>query len=135
MSSLNYLLPNSLLMVMRLYLIFEELEDKDYFDSFVFINQKLKTMKIKQNFITGVLSGICGILVLIAIIGSTTPETTTKFEFHDLGDTRGLIFNKVTGQMEYKQIRTELTTQRVELRWSIGEPGSNSVYPFYISQE
>jgi len=64
-------------------------------------------MKIEKNFTTGVLSGICGILVVLVIMGSTTPETTTKFEFHDLGDTRGLIFNKVTGQMEYKEIRTE----------------------------
>ena len=64
-------------------------------------------MKIEKNFTTGVLSGICGILVLVLMIGSTTAETTTKFEFHDLGDTRGLIFNKVTGQMEYKEIRTE----------------------------
>ena len=64
-------------------------------------------MKIEKNFTTGVLSGICGILVFLVIMGSTTPETTTKFEFHDLGDTRGLIFNKVTGQMEYKEIRTE----------------------------
>ena len=64
-------------------------------------------MKIEKNFTTGVLSGICGILVLVVMMGSTTPETTTKFEFHDLGDTRGLIFNKVTGQMEYKEIRTE----------------------------
>ena len=66
-------------------------------------------MKIEKNFTTGVLSGICGILVLVVIMGSTTPETTTKFEFHDLGDTRGLIFNKVTGQMEYKEIREDVT--------------------------
>ena len=64
-------------------------------------------MKIEKNFTTGVLSGICGILVLVVIMGSTTPETTTKFEFHDLGDTRGVVFNKVTGEMEYKEIRTE----------------------------
>ena len=64
-------------------------------------------MKIEKNFKTGVLSGICGILVLVVIMGSTTPETTTKFEFHDLGNTRGVIFNKVTGEMEYKEIRTE----------------------------
>ena len=64
-------------------------------------------MKIEKNFTTGVLSGICGILVVLVMTGSTTPETTTKFEFHDLGDTRGVIFNKVTGEMEYKEIRTE----------------------------
>ena len=43
-------------------------------------------MKIEKNFTTGVLSGICGILVLVVMMGSTTPETTTKFEFHDLGE-------------------------------------------------
>ena len=64
-------------------------------------------MKMKKNFTTGVLSGICGILVVLVIMGTTTAETTTTFEFHDLGDTRGLIFNKVTGEMEYKEIRTE----------------------------
>jgi lantibiotic modifying enzyme len=64
-------------------------------------------MKIEKNFTTGVLSGICGILVVLVIMGSTTPETTTKFEFHDLGDTRGVIFNKVTGEMDFKEIRTE----------------------------
>jgi len=64
-------------------------------------------MKMKKNFTTGVLSGICGILVVLLIMGTTTAETTTKFEFHDLGDTRGLIFDKITGEMEYKEIRTE----------------------------
>jgi len=64
-------------------------------------------MKMKKNFTTGVLSGICGILVVLLIMGTTTAETTTKFEFHDLGDTRGLIFDKTTGEMEYKEIRTE----------------------------
>ena len=64
-------------------------------------------MEIEKNFTTGVLSGICGILVVLVIIGSTTPETTSKFEFHDLGDTRGVIFNKVTGEMDYKEIRKE----------------------------
>ena len=64
-------------------------------------------MKIEKNFTTGVLSGICGILVVLVIMGSTTLETTTKFEFHDLGDTRGVIFNTATGEMEYEKIRTE----------------------------
>lgn len=64
-------------------------------------------MKIEKNFTTGVLSGICGILVVLVIIGSTKLETTTKFEFHDLGDTGGVIFNTATGEMEYKKIRTE----------------------------
>ena len=93
-------------------------------------------MKIEKNFTTGVLSGICGILVLVVMMGSTTPEITTKFEFHDLGDTRGLIFNKVTGQMEYKEIRTEplpnptisLDNVQVTFPWFDGDNSK----PFYV---
>ena len=100
-------------------------------------------MKIEKNFTTGVLSGICGILVLVVMMGSTTPETTTKFEFHDLGDTRGLIFNKVTGEMNYKEIRTEPlpntlnSTDEIVVKLNIpyGQPGSGTGFPFYISQK
>lgn len=56
------------------------------------LNKKFETMKIEKNFKIGVLSGICGILLVFLITGSTNPNTTTKFEFHDLGDTRGLHF-------------------------------------------
>ena len=44
------------------------------------INQKIKTMKIKKNFTTGVLAGICGILVLFVIMGSTTPEISNNYQ-------------------------------------------------------
>ena len=64
-------------------------------------------MKIEKNFTIGVLSGICGILLIFLITGSTNINTTTKFEFHDLGDTRGVVFNKVNGELEYKEIRKE----------------------------
>tara|TARA_B110000091_G_C13467345_1_gene330651 strand:- start:127 stop:402 length:276 start_codon:yes stop_codon:yes gene_type:complete len=88
------------------------------------------------------LSGICGILVALVIMGSTTAETTTKFEFHDLGDTRGLIFDKTTGEMEYKEIRTEplpnptisLDQMDVELSWGSSEPGSSISNPFWIQE-
>jgi len=66
-------------------------------------------MNIEKNFTTGVLSGIIGVLVLIIVMGSTSPETTTKFEFYDLEDTRGVIFNKVTGEVTYETIRPEPT--------------------------
>ena len=33
-------------------------------------------MKIGKNFITGVLSAICGILVLVIIMGFTTPDSS-----------------------------------------------------------
>ena len=97
-------------------------------------------MKIEKNFTTGVLSGICGILVLLVMMGSTTPEITNKFEFHDLGDTRGLIFNKVTGEMNYKEIRAEPlpntlnSTDEIVVKLNIpfGQPGSSILDPFYI---
>ena len=65
-------------------------------------------MKIQKNFTTGILSGICGVLLLFIITGTTTRETTnltTIYEFYDLEDTRGLIFNKVTGEIKYEEIR------------------------------
>ena len=65
-------------------------------------------MKIQKNFTTGILSGIGGILLLFIITGTTTRETTnltTIYEFYDLEDTRGLIFNKVTGEIKYEEIR------------------------------
>ena len=85
-------------------------------------------MKIEKNFTTGVLSGICGILVLIVIMGSTTTETTTKFEFHDLGDTRGVIFNKVTGEMEYKKIRTKPLNNTITVGESLELSGEVKLY-------
>ena len=87
-------------------------------------------MKIEKNFKTGVLSGVFGILIVLVIMGSSTPETTTNnFEFHDLGDTRGVIFNKVTGEMEYKEIRTEPLNNTTNL-----EPPLGSILnPIYVS--
>jgi hypothetical protein len=68
-------------------------------------------MKIQKNFTTGILSGICGVLLLFVITGTTTRETTNVtpiYEFYDLEDTRGLIFNKVTGEIKYEEIREEV---------------------------
>ena len=73
-------------------------------------------MKIEKNFTIGVLSGICGILLVFLITGSTSPNTTTKFEFHDLGDTRGVVFNKVNGELEYKEIRKEPLDNKMTLQ-------------------
>ena len=67
-------------------------------------------MKIQKNFTTGILTGICGVLLLFVLTGTTTREntnTTPIYEFYDLDDTRGLIFNKVTGEIKYEEIRTE----------------------------
>ena len=67
-------------------------------------------MKIEKNFTTGILSGICCILLLFVITGTTRENTNTTpiYEFHDMKDTRGLIFNKVTGEIKYEEIREEV---------------------------
>ena len=65
-------------------------------------------MKIQKNFTTGILTGICGVLLLFVLTGTTTREKTDVnpvYEFYDLEDTRGLIFNKVTGEIKYEEIR------------------------------
>ena len=77
-------------------------------------------MKIQKNFTTGILSGICGVLLLLVLTGTTTRETTNvtpMYEFYDLEDTRGLIFNKVTGEINYEEIREEplQNTQQIKL--------------------
>ena len=65
-------------------------------------------MIFKKNFTTGILSGICGVLLLMILTGTTNKETmntSPMYEFYDLKDTRGLIFNKVTGEIKYEEIR------------------------------
>tara|TARA_B100001093_G_scaffold357341_1_gene341941 strand:- start:90 stop:353 length:264 start_codon:yes stop_codon:yes gene_type:complete len=76
-------------------------------------------MKIQKNFTTGILTGMCGVLLLFVLTGTTTIEntnTTPIYEFHDMKDTRGLIFNKVTGEYRYEEIREEpLTSETLEI--------------------
>ena len=43
-------------------------------------------MKIEKNFTTGVLSGICGILVLFVIMGSSTKQTNKNYGLVPLND-------------------------------------------------
>lgn len=67
-------------------------------------------MKIEKNFTTGILSGICGALLLLILTGVTTKETTNVapiYEFYDLKTTKGVVFNKVTGEINYEEIREE----------------------------
>lgn len=67
-------------------------------------------MKIQKNFTTGILSGVCGILLLFVVTGTTTKEiskVTPIYEFYDLKTTKGMIFNKVTGEIKYEEIREE----------------------------
>ena len=79
-------------------------------------------MKIQKNFTTGILTGICGVLLLFVLTGTTTREntnTTPIYEFHDMKDTRGLIFNKVTGEYRYEEIReNSLSQQQIDVRLS-----------------
>ena len=77
-------------------------------------------MKIQKNFTTGVLTGICGVLLLFILTGTTTRENTNVspiYEFYDLKDTKGLIFNKVTGEIKYEEIRDEplQNTQQIKI--------------------
>jgi len=62
-------------------------------------------MKKNGNFISGIIVGIFSALALIIIMGMNTNEKMTVYEFYDLNDTRGLIFNKVTGEVTYEEIR------------------------------
>ena len=90
-------------------------------------------MKIEKNFTTGLLSGICGVVLILIMMGSTNMETTTKFEFHDLGDSRGLIFDKSTGKIEYTEIRNSNANSTISydnvpgkyLPWSGKNTGKN----------
>ena len=65
-------------------------------------------MKIEKNFATGLLSGICGSLLLVILTGATTRVTTPltpMYEFYDSGETSGMVFNTVTGEIKYEEIR------------------------------
>ena len=85
-------------------------------------------MKIQKNFTTGILTGICGVLLLFVLTGTTTREntnTTPIYEFHDMKDTRGLIFNKVTGEYRYEEIRENpLSQQQIDVRLTNWNGGS-----------
>ena len=62
-------------------------------------------MKNWKNKVLGILT-VIGLMSLL--MGNySNPPATANYEFYDLNDTRGIVFNKVTGEMEYKEIRTE----------------------------
>ena len=98
-------------------------------------------METKKNFTIGVLSGMCLTLFLFISIGSTPiSNNSVKYEFHDLGDTRGVVFDKVTGKMEYKEIREKPldNTMKLELgeqlnngsRLNVNHSGTISLYQY-----
>ena len=64
----------------------------------------------RKSFTTGILTGIISILLLTLIVSfkSNNIENNNRYEFHDLKDTRGIIFDKATGEIEYKEIRTSV---------------------------
>tara|TARA_Y100000996_G_scaffold26616_1_gene18999 strand:- start:1180 stop:1461 length:282 start_codon:yes stop_codon:yes gene_type:complete len=62
-------------------------------------------MKKEKNFINGILIGSISVILLFIIMGANTNEKSTAYEFYDLQDTRGLIFNKYTGEIKYEEIR------------------------------
>ena len=64
-------------------------------------------MKKEKNFINGILIGSISVILLFIIMGANTNEKSTAYEFYDLQDTRGLIFNKYTGEIKYEEIREE----------------------------
>tara|TARA_B100000989_G_C19321672_1_gene376988 strand:+ start:343 stop:633 length:291 start_codon:yes stop_codon:yes gene_type:complete len=74
-------------------------------------------MKDQTKFRTGVLTGICGMLLLFLLTGVTTKESENEvaiYEFYDLKDTRGIIFNKKTGEIKYKEIRNDIPELEVQ---------------------
>ena len=64
----------------------------------------------RKSFTTGILTGIISILLITLIVSfkSNNIENNNRYEFHDLKDTRGIIFDKATGEIEYKEIRTSV---------------------------
>ena len=76
-------------------------------------------MKIEKNFATGLLSGICGSLLLVILTGATTRVTTPltpMYEFYDSGETSGMVFNTVTGEIKYEEIREKPIQNVQEIR-------------------
>ena len=62
---------------------------------------------MKTNYTTGVLTGIFSVLLITIILGSNKIDSNDNYSFHDLNDTRAIIFNKVTGEIKYETIREE----------------------------
>ena len=80
-------------------------------------------MKIQKSFATGILTGIFGVLLLLVITGTTTRNTnvTPAYEFYDLKTTKGVIFNKITGEIKYEKIREEALSDYMQIEvanWS-----------------
>ena len=77
----------------------------------------------RKSFTTGIFIGAISIVSLMLIVSfkNNNIENINRYEFHDLKDTRGVIFDKATGEIEYKEIRTSVpnATYYVELSGGI----------------
>ena len=70
-------------------------------------------MKKWKDKVLGILAGI-GVMSLF--MGNySTPPATANYEFYDLKDTRGIVFNKVTGEIKYEEIRDDVQTDLLEV--------------------
>ena len=101
---------------------------KVFFVNCDYILIKFNQIKIKKNFTTGVITGIFSVLLLFVLAGTTTTENKNFvpiYEFHDMKDTRGLIFNKVTGEYRYEEIREQPTFQQIDVRLTNWNGNSN----------
>ena len=75
-------------------------------------------MKNWKDKVLGIFAGI-GLMSLL--MGNySNPPATANYEFYDLTDTRGIVFNKVTGEIKYEEIREEaLPLESIELSGEI----------------
>jgi len=75
-------------------------------------------METKRTFTNGILVGIIGMLVILLTMSATKPATAVvaTYQFYDLQDTQGLIFNTATGELKFETIREEPLQDAVELR-------------------
>ena len=62
----------------------------------------------RKSLTRGIFIGATSILLLIfaSSFKNNNIENINRYEFHDLKDTRGIIFDKATGKIEYREIRT-----------------------------
>ena len=72
-------------------------------------------MKNWKDKVLGIFAGI-GIMSLLMATNSN-PPATANYEFYDLKDTRAIVFNKVTGEIKYEEIRNEEEAMAVNIQY------------------
>ncbi|MCH2022806.1 MAG: hypothetical protein MK207_10045 [Saprospiraceae bacterium] len=69
-----------------------------------------------RSFTTGIFFGaVCVLLLLLLVSFKTINENNKRYEFHDLKDTRGIIFDTATGKIKYTEIRTSLPNDEQQI--------------------